>query len=49
MNQVVKGVIPAKAALALAKKYNVSMPIVEQINKILFDGKNPSDAVKDLF
>lgn len=48
VNQVVEGVNSAKAALALAKKYNVSMPIVEQINKILFDGKNPSDAVKDL-
>ena len=46
--QVVEGVYSAKAALALAKKYEVEMPIVEQVNHILFDGKSAKDAVADL-
>ena len=46
--QVVEGVYSAKAALALAKKYDVEMPIVEQVNHILFDDKPAKDAVADL-
>lgn len=46
--QVVEGVYSAKAALALAKKYDVEMPIVEQVNHILFDDKSVKDAVSDL-
>lgn len=48
VKQVVEGVYSAKAALALSQKYNVSMPIVEQINKVLFDNKSAKDAVTDL-
>lgn len=48
VNQVVEGVNSAKAALALARKYNVEMPIVEQINMVLFEGKTTKDAVTDL-
>lgn len=48
VQMVVEGVYSAKAALALAKKYDVSMPIVEKVNEILFDGKKAQDAVKDL-
>ena len=32
----------------LAEKYNVEMPIVEQVNAVLFDDKKPSEAVKEL-
>ncbi len=46
--QVVEGVYSAKAALALANKYDVNMPIVEQVNHILFDNKPVKDAVSDL-
>ena len=46
--QVVEGVYSAKAALALAQKYQVEMPIVEQVNHILFDNKPVKDAVADL-
>ena len=35
-------------ARALAKKYNVSMPIVEQVNEVLFEGKPAKEAVADL-
>lgn len=48
VKQVVEGVYSAKAALGLAEKYEVSMPIVEQINKVLFEGKSSIDAVNDL-
>ena len=48
VQMVVEGVFSAKAALQLAKKYNVEMPIVEQVNEVLFDDKSPADAVREL-
>lgn len=48
VNMVVEGVYSARAALALAKKHGESMPIVEQINEVLFNNKNPEIAVKEL-
>ncbi|MCL2376632.1 MAG: NAD(P)-dependent glycerol-3-phosphate dehydrogenase [Defluviitaleaceae bacterium] len=48
VNMVVEGVHTAKTAQKLARKYAVDMPIVEEINKALFEGKNPKDAVVDL-
>lgn len=48
VKQVVEGVYAAKAGLSLSKKYNVSMPIVEYVNKILFEGANPRETVKTL-
>lgn len=48
VGMVVEGVYAAKSALMLSKKYNVSMPIVSEINKVLFDGKDPKHAVMGL-
>lgn len=48
VQMVVEGVYSAKAALALSKKYNVPMPIVEQVNAVLFENKAAKDAVADL-
>ncbi|MBM6853098.1 NAD(P)H-dependent glycerol-3-phosphate dehydrogenase [Mediterraneibacter glycyrrhizinilyticus] len=48
VNMVVEGVYSAKAAASLAEKYNVSMPIVMEVNKVLFEGKAPAEAVDDL-
>lgn len=48
VNAVVEGVYSAKAAYGLAKKYDVSMPIVEQVNEVLFEGKDVKQALKDL-
>ena len=48
VKMVVEGVYSAKAALALAKKYEVQLPIIEQVNAVLFDGKAADEAVKDL-
>lgn len=44
----VEGYACAAAALKLAKKYDVSMPITEEINRILFEGKSPKSAIGDL-
>ena len=38
----------AQAAMALANRYHVSMPIVEQINAVLFEGKTTKQALKEL-
>lgn len=48
VKMVVEGVYSAKAALALSKKYQVSMPIVEQVNEILFNGMSAREAVSEL-
>ena len=48
VKMIVEGVYSAKAAYGLGKKYNISMPIVEEVNEILFQGKAASEAVKDL-
>ena len=48
VQMVVEVVYSAKAGLALAKKYNESMPIIEQINQVLFEDKSPADAVYEL-
>lgn len=48
VKQVVEGVNSAKAALALSKEYKVEMPIVEQVNEVLFNGKSSKEALNDL-
>ncbi len=48
VKMVVEGVYSAKAAIALAHKYNVDMPIIEEVNKVLFEDKPAKDAVIDL-
>lgn len=48
MSMVAEGVSTAESAYELSKKYNVEMPIVEQIYKVINEDKNPSNAVKEL-
>ena len=48
VQMVVEGVYSAKAAKGLAEKYGVEMPIINEVNKVLFEGKDASEAVKDL-
>ena len=48
VKMVVEGVYSAKAARELAEKYEVSMPIVEKVNQVLFEGKPAKDAVSEL-
>ncbi len=48
VKMVVEGVYSTKAAVALGKKYNISLPIIEQVNEVLFNGKKATEALKDL-
>lgn len=48
VQMVVEGVYSAKAAMGLAEKYHVQLPIIEQVNAVLFEGKDAAQAVKDL-
>ena len=48
VHMVVEGVYSAKAARRLAEKYDVPMPIVDQVNEVLFEGKSAAEAVQEL-
>lgn len=48
VKMVVEGVYSAKAAMGLAVKYGVQLPIIEQVNAVLFENKPADEAVKDL-
>lgn len=48
MGMVVEGVRTTKAAYELAKELGVKMPITEVLYEVLFDGKNPKEAVDSL-
>ena len=48
VKMVVEGVYSAKAARELSRKYKIDMPIIEEVNEILFENKPAKDAVKDL-
>ena len=48
VKMVVEGVYAAKAALELGKKYNVSMPIVEAVCAVLFEGADAKEIVGGL-
>ena len=48
VNMVVEGVYSDKSALMAAKKYNVEIPIIEQVNAVLFENKNAAEAVNEL-
>ncbi len=45
---VAEGVTTTKAALQLAKQYNVDMPIATQLSLVLFEGLDPHQAVPEL-
>ena len=48
VKMVFAGVYSAKAAIALAKKYGVDMPIIEEVNCVLFEDKPAKEAVSEL-
>lgn len=45
---VAEGVLTTNAALGLARKYGVEMPITEQMYAILHEAKSPHDAIREL-
>jgi glycerol-3-phosphate dehydrogenase len=46
--KVAEGVLTTRAALGLARRHNIEMPIAEQMELILNEGKDPREAIKDL-
>lgn len=48
VKQVVEGVYSARAVKLLAEKHQVSMPIVESINAVLFEGLSANEAMANL-
>jgi glycerol-3-phosphate dehydrogenase (NAD(P)+) len=48
MEQVAEGVWNCANALALAGEVNVELPITEEVNAVVHEGKNPKDAVTAL-
>ncbi|MDR2580843.1 MAG: NAD(P)-dependent glycerol-3-phosphate dehydrogenase [Fibromonadaceae bacterium] len=48
MKMVAEGVPTARSAYALAKKHGVEMPIVNAIYEVLFEQKNPREAIEEL-
>jgi glycerol-3-phosphate dehydrogenase (NAD(P)+) len=45
---VAEGVLTTNAAIGLARKMAVEMPITEQMHAILQEGKSPQEAIRDL-
>lgn len=48
VQMVVEGVYSAKAARKLAEKYQIEMPIVQAVNRVLFENLSPGQAVQEL-
>ncbi len=48
MKQVAEGVDTTKAAVKLAQRYDVEMPITKAIYQVLFEGKDPRQVVKEM-
>lgn len=48
MNMVAEGVATTESAWQLSNTYHVDMPIIEQMHQILFNNKNPMQAIYDL-
>jgi glycerol-3-phosphate dehydrogenase (NAD(P)+) len=46
--KVAEGIRSTSAALGLAARYGVEMPITEQMQAILHEGKSPNEAIRDL-
>jgi glycerol-3-phosphate dehydrogenase (NAD(P)+) len=48
MIMVAEGIATAQAAHELSRRYNVEMPIVEQVYKVIYEGRDPMSAVREL-
>ena len=48
VQMVVEGVYSTKAAVKLGEKYSVPLPIINKVNEVLFEGKDPKEAVNEL-
>ncbi len=48
MREVAEGVKTAKAVKRLADKFSVEMPITEEVNAVIYNGKSAEDAARSL-
>jgi glycerol-3-phosphate dehydrogenase (NAD(P)+) len=48
MKMVAEGVETCAAAMALAQKYGVDLPIIQQMHDVLYSSKSPRQAVREL-
>ena len=48
MNMVAEGIKTSRAAYELGKKMDVALPITNQVYHVLYDGKDPNEAVREL-
>lgn len=48
MRMVAEGIYTTQAAINLKNKFNIDMPIVEQVYKILYEDKEPRQAIEEL-
>ena len=48
IDQVAEGVRTTRAAMELSRQHGVEMPITSQVFQILFEGKDPRQALRDL-
>ncbi len=46
--QVVEGAVMTQAALKLSAKHAIELPITQEVHDVLFSGKTPADALRDL-
>lgn len=47
-SSVIEGIPSTKSVLALAQRHHVEMPIVSAIALVLFEGRRPADAIREL-
>ncbi|HKV34148.1 MAG TPA: NAD(P)H-dependent glycerol-3-phosphate dehydrogenase, partial [Pyrinomonadaceae bacterium] len=48
LSEVAEGIKTARAVKQLADRANLEMPIVNEVNAVLYDGKSARDAVSEL-
>jgi len=48
IHSVIEGVATTKSVLDLAKKHNVEMPITSAVADVIFEGKSPKQAIREL-
>lgn len=46
--QVAEGAVAVQSAVALARRHHVEMPIAEAVSRVLYEGRPPRDAVREL-
>jgi glycerol-3-phosphate dehydrogenase (NAD(P)+) len=48
VGQTVEGLRAAKAIYLMTRELEIELPIMEQVYRVLYEDKNPMDAVTDL-